>query len=476
MTWTDYLSEAVRTQINCRVFAAFNANVDMVINVRPEDVAAITAAHPELLGQKHHRVPGRPVSTPAQFLTLLEECLEAGKSYYDVVQAELGEWFLQYFPEHTEAMGGQAGIIANQMAALGAQAYVYNPVLSELQAEMYDPRVRFPVLEQGRLQWVPIREGVNSTWTKVNYIFEYPKDAVYQFGDRTVTTVRANRVILGTRNPLAAMGFSEEIEPYLPEVGAAVDVGFMAGYHHGRIEGRADTLEEFLELSLRQHSALKSQNPELKLHYEYVPMTASVEEEVLLRTLVPRFDSFGINETEIIRVLDALGFEEEAGEIARNERSFSLYQGALALWRELGVQRMHLHNLGYYIIIIAKPYHVSPEDVRRACLFASAVNAVKAKQGGAVPYDAVAQMADIPLSSIGFTQLECFAEEAGAAGYPVEEDFVRTGIMEAEDHIMILVPAHVVPNPVSTVGMGDTVSSSAFAAEVSLVLRTGGPI
>ena len=90
MTWTDYLSEAVRTQINCRVFAAFNANVDMVINVRPEDVAAITAAHPELLGQKHHRVPGRPVSTPAQFLTLLEECLEAGKSYYDVVQAELG--------------------------------------------------------------------------------------------------------------------------------------------------------------------------------------------------------------------------------------------------------------------------------------------------------------------------------------------------------------------------------------------------
>lgn len=475
MTWTGYLREAVAAEINCRVFAAFNANVDMVIKVRPEDVAAITNAHPELLALKHHRVPGRPVSTPGQFLTLLEECLEAGKSYYDVVQAELGEWFLQYFPEHTEAMGGQAGIIANQMAALGADAYVYNPVLSELQAQMYDPRVKFPVLEEGRLKWVPIREGINSTWTKVNYIFEYPKDAVYQFGDRTVTTVRANRVILGTRNPLAAMGFSEEMEPFLPEVGAAVDVGFMAGYHHGRIEGRADTLEEFLELSLRQHKELRSKNPLLKLHYEYVPMSDSAEEAVLLRTLVPRFDSFGINETEIIRVLDALGFEEEAGEIARNERAFSLYKGALALWRELGIKRLHLHNLGYYIIIIAKPYYVSPENVCQAGLFASAVNAVKAEKGGAVPYEAVAQMSDVPLSSIGFAQLESFAAEGAAADYPIAEDFTQTGIMEADDHVMVLVPAHVVPNPVSTVGMGDTISSSAFAAEVSLGLRTGGP-
>ena len=47
--------------------------------------------------------------------------------------------------------------------------------------------------------------------------------------------------------------------------------------------------------------------------------------------------------------------------------------------------------------------------------------------------------------------------------------------MEADDHVMVLVPAHVVPNPVSTVGMGDTISSSTFAAEVSLGLRTGGP-
>jgi ADP-dependent phosphofructokinase/glucokinase len=204
-------------------------------------------------------------------------------------------------------------------------------------------------------------------------------------------------------------------------------------------------------------------------------MLNGAEEEALLKALVPRFWSFGINETEIMRVLDAFGFEEQAQEIARAERSFSLYQGALALFREFGLPRLQLHNLGYYIVLLAKPYPISPEKVRQACLFASAVNGVKARQGGAVPYEAVWEMIDEPLSDIGLSQLEAFAAEAISAGFPIASDFVNTGIMEKDDHTMILVPAHVVPNPVSTVGMGDTISSSAFAAEISLGLRRGGP-
>lgn len=473
MVWNDYLKEAVTTDITCRVFSAFNACVDMVINVRPEDVAKICAAHPQILKEKHDRPPGSPISTLGQFLSLLEECLAAGKSYYNVIHPDLGEWLLQYFPDHTEAMGGQAGIIANQIAALGGEAYVYNPVLSKFQAEMYDSRVNFPVIDDGSLRWVPIRDGVNSDWTKINYIFEYPKGTTYVFGDREVTTVRANRVILGTRNLLAAMAFSEEMEPFLPEVGASVDCGFMAGYHHGRVEGRAETLEEFIELSLRQHKALRSGNPNLKLHCEYLPMNNPEQEAVLLRSIIPHFDSFGINEAEIMRALDCLGFSQEAEEIARDERSFSLYHGALRLLQEFELPRLHLHNLGYYLVLIRKPYPVSPEKVRQACLFASAVNAVKAKQGGAVPREAVAEMANYSLSDVGLSQLKAFAEEARQVGYPITSDFMESGIMERDDHILILVPAHIVPNPVSTVGMGDTISSSAYAAEVSLGI--GGP-
>jgi ADP-dependent phosphofructokinase/glucokinase len=47
------------------------------------------------------------------------------------------------------------------------------------------------------------------------------------------------------------------------------------------------------------------------------------------------------------------------------------------------------------------------------------------------------------------------------------EEFLETGIYEGEDHYLLVVPAHVIPNPVSTVGMGDTISSTSFALEYS---------
>ncbi len=474
MVWQTYLQEAVtQTRLSARTFAAFNANVDVVIQVRPQDILNIEKETPQALAEGPSTPPS-PIETPEQFCCLLQECLGQGKSYYDVVDIGMSDWFHKVFPQMTEAMGGQAGIIANQMAALEAPAYVYNPVLSAEQAAFYNENVQFPRIDDGRLHWVPIKEGVHDTWTKVNFIFEYPKGETYEFPAGAITTPRANRIILGTRNPKAAMAFDETIEPLLPTVGETVDVGFMAGYHHGKVTGRAEDLDSFLQLSLRQLGLLKQNHPTLRLHMEYVPMRTVADEKKLLWELVPNFDSFGINENEITKVLEEFGYAEEAKNIAENERAFTIYQGVLALSRELQVPRIHLHNLGYYIMLLKKPYPVSPEHVRQSCLFASAVNAVKAKQGGAVPLADLEQMEHEPLSDVGLQQLQDFADLATAAGLPVADDFVETGIFAGDDHYCLVVPAHIMPKPVSTVGMGDTVSSAAFAAEVSLALNEPG--
>ncbi len=470
MSWQTYLEQAVNeTKLQARAFAAFNANVDVIVRVRPEDIAAVAKTAPELLDTAPGS-PESPITSPEQFCALLQDCLAQGKSYYDVVDIGLSSWIQDVFPQAEEAMGGQAGIIANQMAALKAPAYVYNPVLSEKQAALYHPAVQFPSIDGGSLQWVPIREGVNDSWTKVNFIFEYAADETFRFPRGEITTPRANRIILGTRNPKAAMAFSEDFEPYLPEVGSTVDVGFMAGYHHGKVTGRAEDLESFIELSRRQLGLLRQSNEDLQLHMEYVPMRTVDDERKVLENIVPLFDSFGINENEITKVLEEFGLEDEARAIIADERAFTIYQGLVPLSRKLDVARIHLHNLGYYIMLVRKPYFTGPENVRQACLFASAVNAVKAKQGGAVPLADVADMAAEPVSEIGLGQLQDFAAEARAKGLDIRPDFVRDGIFEGDDHYCIVVPAHVVAKPVSTVGMGDTVSSSAYAAEVSLSL------
>ena len=249
----------------------------------------------------------------------------------------MGGWFEENFPERTEAMGGQAGIIANQMAAFGAPTFVYNSVLSERQAAIYDPQIQFPTKVNDRLHWVPIQAGINDSWTKINFILEYPQSSTYTFGDYTVTTPRANRIILGTRSPKASMAFNDALIPILPQIGACVDCGFIAGYHHGPVVGRNHSLEDYIELSVIQRDLLRLNNPDLRLHYEYVPMQDLKDERQLLDGLLPGFESFGINENEIRRVLTCLGYEREANEISHYERAMSLYLGALALFREFRV-------------------------------------------------------------------------------------------------------------------------------------------
>ncbi|HKM17887.1 MAG TPA: ADP-dependent glucokinase/phosphofructokinase [Limnochordia bacterium] len=466
--WKDLLKQAVKTKLTCRVLAGFNANVDVVIRLNAEMIENIITENSQILDDAPAQ-PTKvwPIKTNVEFLALLQECIKVGKSYYGVMDSRLGDWFNQAFTGREEAMGGQAGIIANQMAALGATSCVYCPVLSPKQAAMFDERVLYPKVN-GKVSWIPIRTAVNDQWTKLNYIFEYAKGIRFKFGNQEIVSPRANRVILGTRNPKAAMGFDPAIQPVLAEVGQSVDLAFMAGYHHGRIEGRAETLAEYIELSVNDLKRLKSGNPDLKLHLEYVPMPNAADEVVLLREITPLFTSFGINENEIRRLLDELGYPDLVAEIVKKERAFSLYQGVLQIARELKVSRIQLHNLGYYVVVLMKPYAVDPAVVRQACLFASAVNGVKALQGGAVPLEDVTRIADYPLSEIGLGQLRAFVSEAKSLGLPAADEMIDTGIMEMDDHWVLIVPAHVIPNPVSTVGMGDTVSSSAYAAEVSL--------
>ena len=381
--WKYLLKQAVKTKLNCRVLAGFNANVDVVIKLNADMISDIIEREPQVL----ENAPAEPttvwpIKTNMEFMALLQECIKVGKSYYGVMDSSLADWFNQVFAERTEAMGGQAGIIANQMAALGATSCVYCPVLSPKQASHFDERVLYPKVN-GKFAWISIRRAVNDQWTKLNYIFEYAKGIKFKFGDQEIVSPRANRVILGTRNPKAAMGFDPVIEPHLAEVGQSVDLAFMAGYHHGRIEGRAETLKEYIELSVNDLRRLRSANPKLKLHLEYVPMPNAADEVILLKEIAPLFTSFGINENEIRRLLDELGHPDLVADIVKGERAFSLYQGVLQIARELKVSRIQLHNLGYYVVVLMKPYEVDPAVVRQACLFASAVNGVKALQGGA---------------------------------------------------------------------------------------------
>ena len=471
--WQRRVESAVKKSIRGSIFAGFNTNVDAVVHCNGDSIANLFQ-DPDVSLDTANALDVSQIETireKNEFVAVLKDALGKGKSFYIILEnLALLDWLDEVFSNRQELMGGQAGIIANQMAALEAKTIVYTSLLSRKQATMFFPQVLYPVFKDD-LQLIPVHQAYNpDDQLKINWIFEYAKGIEFDFGGEKVVSPRANRVILATRPPGVVMGFAGEIHEHLPEFGSKIDVAFLAGYHYAPSED--PELTEYLDEVTNSIRMLKAGNPNIHLHYEYVPMKDQAAEKRVLTTISKEFHSFGINENEIRRVLDGFGYQEEYKEIVDNERAFSLYRGALRLMEQLHFSRFHVHNLGYYVLVLKKPYPVAPEVVRDCCLFGSSVNAIKAKYGGYVTKAQVSEAAEFGLSDLGLRQLKRFYEEAKQLGLDIPDNFCEEGIWDHGGCYVLVVPAHVIPNPVSTVGMGDTISSSCYASEYSSVLAS----
>jgi Archaeal ADP-dependent phosphofructokinase/glucokinase len=470
-SWQRRVAQVVAQRPKARTFSAFNLNVDVIARVTPQAIQRLIESAPELDWQQVaeiHVDALRGVRTREEFVAVLRHGFKTGKSILLVRETEeFVPWWREVFHDRDESMGGQAGIIANQMAALGATSVVYSPLLSPRQAQFFVDGVVWPVVREGRVEYLPAKEaGRPQDLTREPWVFEFVKGATFQFPDEVITTPRANRAIITMAGQGPERRFHDDIYPALAELGSQLDVAFLAGYHQcGARPDDPEAVRAYIERSCADIEFLKSRNPSLKIHVEYVPTKVREIETDFYRRLGSVIHSFGINETETRSVMRRYGQEALAKELEEDERAYPLYKSGLFLLRELGVERVHIHNLGYYVVVLRKPYHCPPAIVRDGCLFASAVNARKAQVGGFIEAESLPQVAGLPLSDIGIQQLERFTEEVSQkepALRPVDD-----GVWEASDHFALVVPTHVVPNPVVTVGMGDTISSSSYYYEVS---------
>ena len=104
--------------------------------------------------------------------------------------------------------------------------------------------------------------------------------------------------------------------------------------------------------------------------------------------------------------------------------------------------------------------------MRQACLYGSSANAQRALTGECALSENIVSSEEMLLSEVGLQQVEEFAAELAKTQPQAALQLRQSGYAEMTDHYVVVVPTHVVPNPVVTVGMGDTISSSAYAMEV----------
>ncbi|MHA1785767.1 MAG: ADP-dependent glucokinase/phosphofructokinase [Candidatus Helarchaeota archaeon] len=482
--WNHRLIRAVEnSRLVHNVLVAFNSNIDAKEYINSQKIHVAFLKNPNLIDKVRDRIKTIPdeIRSPSDFFAGLYLCMKTGKSLQWIIREknkEMLQWFEEYFdfPDE-ERMGGQSGIIANLMSILDVESYIYCPLMSPKQTQVFrEERIFFPVNKNGMLEFIPIKEaGRPKDDVKINWVFEYRKGTEFpvDIEGQKVITNRANRFIVASRPKGLLPLFDLETEKILPEIGASVDRVIVSGYQYIQdINDTNEYHEDILDRCVKQLLLLRSKNNSLKIHMEFAGIRNEKIRKAILLKLSPQINSLGLNESEILNVLEILDCQEEKKAIEKNENAFTLYEGMAKIRDLLGFERLHLHNLGYHLLILHECYPTSAAAARNALLFASNIGAAKALTGDFYSrrplFYEIGMGKQIPLSYTGFKQLELMADHLLETKYKFNKSkFMDEGILECYDrhYYLIISPAQIVSYPRSTVGLGDSISSAAFIAD-----------
>lgn len=481
--WNQRLVTAIeRSTLVHNVFCAYNANIDAKEYISAHKIHIAFLQDPHLLEKVRKVVKNPPdeIRSPADFFAGLYLSMKEGKSLQWEIREknkEMLEWFDKYFesPDETR-MGGQTGIISNLLSILGVESIIYLPLLSKKQADMFrKERIFVPINNNNELDFIPVQEAYRENDdTKINWVFEFKEGGKFPVAiedNSIISAPRTNRFIVASRPPGLVPVFDPETEKILPQIGERVDRVIIGGYQNLQKKyPDGNTYQDYLDLAVKHLLLLKSKNPNLRIHMEFAGIPSELIRKSILLTLSPQINSVGLNEVEILMALKILECEDEIELIKNNENAYTLYLGTVKMAELLGLERIHLHNLGYHVLFLNKCYPTSAYAARNALLYASNIGATRALMGDFYSQRPVNYEIEIgktvSISYTGLKQLELFADEMLKNIAKFDKDkFMDEGILELKNHYAIIAPAQIAPYPQSTVGIGDSVSAAAFIAD-----------
>ncbi|MGB9928126.1 MAG: ADP-specific phosphofructokinase [Methanosarcina sp.] len=453
------------------IFVAYNSNIDAIKHLTKEDLSKLLEVFDEAQIQERVDSYPREINDPLDFLARLLISMREGKAAeIPAHNSEIHEWLKTHVGFDYARMGGQAGIISNLLSLLGLKKVVaYVPWLSEEQAEYFvnAGNLLHPKVEDGKVLLKPPRQafkpGIES---KVNWIFEYSRDLDVKYNGNIFKVPRDNRLIISSRPAWIRLDMDREIYDQL-ETLCPLDGAMLSGYQMIKEEYEDGlTYRDYVDRSVKVITKLKALNPELRIHVELTSIQNRLIRKTILTEIVANHvHSLGLDTVEVANALNVLGHEELSYCVIRKEENGipSLYQGAVQLLKDLSLERVHVHSLGFYICVLAKGHPLTLKEHRDALLFSSSLAAAKALEGDINSFEEVKDGLDVPVSSQGTEDLENFKLYCTGKNLCTPEEF-EYGYLYGPDHDAVIIPSKIVDKPKATVGIGDSISAGAFVA------------
>jgi ADP-dependent phosphofructokinase/glucokinase len=407
-----------------KVICAYPANLDAVHNLSGNELSLLC---PQAEPGSRESISGLPDLFAALLL-----CMQEGSGDELLIEEEDVAKHIEKAFSWRYRLGGNAAIMADVLANLGAQPVLNAPALSQRMAALLHPGVRLPV---GGGLTEPLQAADDQEM--LHFVLQFSAGVRVATLRSRFVIPRDNRLI-ATYDPLnSRLATAPDFEGYCSRHIEDFKGALISGFHLVPFSG----FEEIFGQKIEQVQSWKDRNPRLYVHAEMGSFQKVAMMERLLK-LLPA-DSLGMNEDELAMVSQAM--------VAPLEPGWSSSMDAAAKLRErLGISRVAVHTRDYILSVTKNiiPAQKEVEALEKGAEAAAAVAATGHVGGAAVKQ----------LNPAGQAAAEAFCRK-GARSW-------GRGAFQTDDVVRCLVPALQVSRPNFTVGLGDTATASIFFQEI----------
>ncbi|MCK4844044.1 MAG: hypothetical protein KAS95_00040 [Candidatus Heimdallarchaeota archaeon] len=446
-----------------QVVMGFNVNIDKIIRIGPDTLQDLKSKNlDDFLLQKE--VP-KDINSIESFILCLLSAIEGGKADEKLIVAEdVCDWIENTFVVDEIKIGGQAGIMANLLTKLElADVLLSLPVYDDSFVDLLHDKINIPFESNGICSVQPITK-LHGFENKrfIHYIFEFDKGIYYLPTYDSIECPRQNRFIASHDTVNSLLEIKNCFKKYSLENIQRYSIAIVSGFHLLNPEMRDNTTHyDIIAPIISMFKEWKKLNPDLKIHLEFAATRDKKLIEVIFQRLLPLVNSIGLNEQELLSVLETTNVTTYKK--LRNEMSsVNLFEGILNIWVKYPHLRIHLHYLGYYLTISSRLHEKDAIKRKQALILSAVFAAVKARNSSIC---STVEISKVPcsVSKSGYDEIRGLISFLKSEYKSIGE--IEEGIVSTDSFTVVGIPTIMIKSAQQLVGVGDTISVLALLLE-----------
>lgn len=456
-----------------KILCGYNVNIDSVYRISGAEVAELLKSfeRTEIL-QKIENPPGK-IHSKSDFAAGLAYCMKNGCGAEWLVFEQSVFEFLKkrYFEKSLVRMGGNAGIMANALSQLGASCVIPNiAVPSKTQLSLFSKKtICFPDLHNV--------EGKNSnSQDPIHFVFDFSEGETFSLYGTEIKVPRENRFIATCDHLNFKLFVNPAFEEYALQHACEIDGVLISGFHL-LLENYSDgsSYRAILEKSLSQLRQWKAANESLRIHLEFGHFASREIANSVFQDFTAISDSIGMNEDELAMLHHLHGIPKES---LLHMEAKAIGNAVFKLAMQQNLKKLLIHTREF-VLTVFKP-DIEQNSEMDSSFESSTLQEASRKKLEALRFGvscAGAYAASGRLEDRKFAEKEASKLQESAFGRQQVEIFIKAFDGEALEHgacafkegyILCILPTLLSKSPVTTVGLGDTLTAGTFLRELEL--------